>query len=80
WGPDFPDPDGNMTPFTNYAARSIAWRNGWDDPELADMAAQAAIAETPEERVALYADLTERLFHEGPYAILYQPIKTFALR
>ncbi len=80
WGPDFPDPDGNMTPFTDYAARSIAWRNGWDNPELAQMAKEATLLATPEERVALYADLTERILHEGPYAILYQPIKSFALR
>ncbi|MEZ4681864.1 MAG: ABC transporter substrate-binding protein [Caldilineaceae bacterium] len=80
WGPDFPDPDGNMTPFTDYGARSIAWRNGWDNPELAQMAKDATLLSTPEERVAMYADLTERILHEGPYAILYQPIKTFALR
>lgn len=80
WGPDYPDPDGNMNPFTNYASKSIAWRNGWDNPELAEMAAQAAIAPTAEERAALYAELTERVFHEGPYAILYQPLRTYAIR
>ncbi len=46
WGPDYPDPDGNMTPFTNYAARSIAYRNGWDNPEIAAMVAAAAVAPT----------------------------------
>lgn len=80
WGPDYPDPDGNMTPFTNYAAKSIAWRNGWDNPEIADMVAQAAIAPTADERVAKYAEITERLFHEGPYVILYQPLRTYAVR
>src|SRR5690606_29638880 len=34
WGPDFPDPDGNVTPFTNYDAQAIAWRNGWDNDEI----------------------------------------------
>ena len=80
WGPDYPDPDGNMTPFTNYAAKSIAWRNGWDNPEIAEMAANAALATTAEERIQLYAEVTERVFHEGPYAILYQPIRTYAVR
>ena len=79
-GPDFPDPDGNMTPFTNYAAKSIAWRNGWDNPEIAALTAAAAIAPSAEERVALYAELTERVFHEGPYVVLYQPIRTYAVR
>ena len=32
WGPDFADPDTNVTPFTSYEAKSIAWRNSWDDP------------------------------------------------
>lgn len=80
WGPDYPDPDGNMTPFTNYAAKSIAWRNGWDSPEIAEMVAQAAIATTPEERIQMYAEITERVAHEGPYAILYQPIRTYGVR
>lgn len=80
WGPDFPDPDGNMTPFTDYGANSIAWRNGWDDPELAQLAKDATLLESAEERVTAYDELTERIFHEGPYAILYQPIKSFALR
>lgn len=80
WGPDYPDPDGNMTPFTNYAARSIAWRNGWDNPEAAALAAQAATAPTDDERVQLYAELTELIQNQGPYAILYQPTRTFAIR
>jgi peptide/nickel transport system substrate-binding protein len=80
WGPDYPDPDGNMTPFTNYAAKSIAWRNGWDNPEIAEMVAQAAIGATAEERVQMYAEITERVFHEGPYVILYQPVQTYAIR
>ena len=80
WGPDFPDPDGNMTPFTDYGSRSIAWRNGWDDPEIAQMAKDATLLGSADERVAAYDALTERIFHEGPYVILYQPVKSFALR
>lgn len=80
WGPDFPDPDGNVTPFTSYAAKSIAWRNGWDNPEIAALAAPAATASTAEERIKLYAELTERVLHEGPYAVLYQPTRVFGIR
>ncbi|MFN2202768.1 MAG: ABC transporter substrate-binding protein, partial [Caldilineaceae bacterium] len=32
WSPDFPDPDGNATPFANWDATSLAWRNDWNDP------------------------------------------------
>jgi peptide/nickel transport system substrate-binding protein len=80
WGPDFPDPDGNVTPFTNYAAQSIAWRNGWDNPEIAELGAQAALEQDTAARTELYAQLMERVAHEGPYIILYQPSRTFGVR
>lgn len=80
WGPDFADPDGNVSPFTNYDLKSIAWRNGWENAEIAALGKQAAQAATDEERVKLYAELTERLQHEGPYVFLYQPKQTFAVR
>ncbi|TMF61346.1 MAG: ABC transporter substrate-binding protein, partial [Chloroflexi bacterium] len=35
WGPDYPDPDANVGPFTDYKAKSIGWRNAWDDPTIA---------------------------------------------
>ncbi|MCX6048976.1 MAG: ABC transporter substrate-binding protein [Chloroflexi bacterium] len=80
WGPDYPDPDGNVTPFTNYDAKSIAWRNGWENKEAAALAQQAAVADTDEARVKLYAQVTELVLHQGPYAILYQPLRTYSLR
>ncbi|GIV75976.1 MAG: ABC transporter substrate-binding protein [Litorilinea sp.] len=80
WGPDFPDPDGNVTPFTNYEARSIAWRNDWNNPEIAELGKQAAIEADPEKRAELYRELVERVAHEGPYVVLYQPTRTYGLR
>ena len=80
WGPDFPDPDGNVTPFTNYEAKSIAWRNGWEAPEIAALAKQAAIEQDSAKRAELYKQIVERVFHEGPYAVLYQPTETFGVR
>lgn len=80
WGPDFPDPDGNVTPFTNFEAKSIAWRNQWEAPEIAALAQQAALEQDTTRRAELYRQLTERVQHEGPYAILYQPTRTFGIR
>jgi peptide/nickel transport system substrate-binding protein len=80
WGPDFPDPDGNVTPFTNYEAQSIAWRNGWDNPEIAELGKQAAIEQDTEVRTQLYAEIEERVAHEGPYIMLYQPSRTYGVR
>lgn len=80
WGPDFPDPDGNVTPFTDYGAKSIAWRNGYEDATAAKLAKQAALEPDPAKRLALYKRLTDRILHQGPYVILYQPTTRFALR
>jgi peptide/nickel transport system substrate-binding protein len=80
WGPDFPDPDGNATPFSDYGAKSIAWRNGYEDATAAKLAKQAALEPDPVKRRALYKQLTDRILHQGPYAILYQPTTRFALR
>jgi peptide/nickel transport system substrate-binding protein len=80
WGPDFPDPDANATPFTNYEAKSIGWRNGWEAPEIAKITKDASIASDNTKRAELYKQMTERVFHEGPYAVLYQPVRTYAIR
>jgi peptide/nickel transport system substrate-binding protein len=80
WGPDFPDPDGNVTPFTNYDAQSIAWRNAWNAPDIAELGKQAAIEPDSAKRVELYKELVERVQHEGPYIMLYQPTRSFGVR
>jgi peptide/nickel transport system substrate-binding protein len=80
WGPDFPDPDGNVTPFTNFAAKSIAWRNAWDAPDIAKLGQEAAVEPDSAKRAELYKELTERVQHEGPYIMLYQPTRSFGVR
>jgi peptide/nickel transport system substrate-binding protein len=80
WGPDFPDPDGNATPFANYEANSLAWRNEWNDPTAIELTKQAAVELDEARRVELYAELTEYVQHNGPYVLLYQPTRTFGVR
>jgi peptide/nickel transport system substrate-binding protein len=80
WSPDFPDPDANVTPFTDAAARSLAWRNHWQAPDLADLARQAASTRDMTTRLNLYDTITERVQHQGPYAVLYQPARLFGVR
>jgi len=79
WGPDFPDPDANVGPFTDYAAKSIAYRNGWDD-KIASKGREAALITDPTKRSAAYKEITEYVLHNGPYAVLYQPTELFGLR
>jgi peptide/nickel transport system substrate-binding protein len=80
WGPDFPDPDGNVTPFSDYNAKSIAWRNQYNDPAVARLAKQAALATDLARRRTLYKQITDRVLHTGAYVVLYQPTTRFALR
>ncbi|MFN8504595.1 ABC transporter substrate-binding protein [Kouleothrix sp.] len=80
WGPDFPDPDANATPFTNYEAKSIGWRNGWEAPDVAKLAKDASLAPDAAKRTELYKQLVDRVQHEGPYAVLYQPVRTYGVR
>lgn len=80
WGPDYSDPDGNVNPFANFSASSIASRNGWDDAEISQKAQEAALLADQAEREAAYKEITEYVLHNGPYIILYQPTEQFGLR
>jgi len=80
WGPDFADPDTNVTPFTSYDAHSIAWRNSWNDPDIGAKAHDAALMTDATEREAAYKEITEYVLHNGPYAVLYQPAALFGVR
>lgn len=79
WGPDFPDPDANVGPFTDYKAKSIAFRNSWDD-KIADKGRDAALITDTAKRTAAYKEITEYVLHNGPYVVLYQPTELFGLR
>jgi peptide/nickel transport system substrate-binding protein len=79
WGPDYPDPGANVNPFTDYKAKSIAYRNGWDDP-IATKAHEAELINDPAKRVSAYKEITDYVLHNGPYVVLYQPAELFGLR
>ena len=80
WGPDYPDPDANVGPFTDYKAKSIGWRNAWDDAAIAQKGRDAALITDPAKRAAAYKEITEYVLHNGPYVVLYQPAQLFGLR
>jgi peptide/nickel transport system substrate-binding protein len=73
WGSDFPDPDGNATPFGDYAAKSLAWRNQWKNDASSKLVQQAALEKNATKRAALYKQLTELHLQEGWGAMLMQP-------
>lgn len=80
WGPDYPDPNTNATPFSDSNAKVIAKRNNWEDKTAADMAAKAKLESDSAKRVADYKELTDYVAHNGPYAVLFQPLQLFAMR
>lgn len=80
WGPDYPDPDANVGPFTDYKAKSISFRNGWDDTAIAQKGRDAALITDPATRATAYKDITDYVLHNGPYVVLYQPTELFGLR
>jgi peptide/nickel transport system substrate-binding protein len=80
WGPDYSDPDANVSPFANAEAKSIASRNGWNDAEIGKKAHDAALIADPAQREAAYKEVTEYVLHNGPYVVLYQPTEQFGLR
>ncbi len=79
WSPDFPDPDGNATPMSDFAAKSLAWRNKWKNDSAAKLTQQAALEPVPAKRAALYKQLTELQLTDGWGAMLYQPINPITI-
>ena len=79
WSPDFPDPDGNATPMSDFGAKSLAWRNQWNSPEASKLAQTAALEPNPAKRAALYKQLTELQLEDGPFAVLFQPTVSVTL-
>ncbi len=77
---NFPDPDGNATPFANFEAKSLAWRNNWNDAKAIEMSKAAAVESDPAKRETMYKELTDYVQHNGPYALLYEPSTIFAVR
>ncbi len=74
WSPDYPDPNGNASPLADYNAKSLAWRNDWNDATATKLATEAATSTDPATRKELYAQLTKYVAENGPFAMLYQPV------
>lgn len=80
WGPDYPDPNTNVSPFGDFEAGSIAKRNNWQDPKATEMVNAAKLEPDTAKRIEMYKELTDYIAHNGPYGVLFQPLQLFALR
>lgn len=87
WGADYFDPNTNAEAFCvnedngpNARARTLAWRNNWQDEGMTKRSL-AALAETDNaKRLALYEQLQREHMQVSPFAFLLQATTTAACR
>ena len=87
WGPDYLDPHTNAAAFArnpdngdDAVDRTLAWRNGWQIPELTAMTDAAVLEPDPARRAALYRQLQRRVQADSPFVILFQEKTLVAAR
>jgi peptide/nickel transport system substrate-binding protein len=83
WGPDYPDPHTNADTFAHNPDNRIeakltgklAWRNGWDIPEMTK-ATEAAVAEADTaKRAQMYIDIQREHQQTSPFVPMFQKIE-----
>ncbi len=78
WGPDYAD-SANFLPFG--PGLKVGLRSGWAaeaNPEIAEIAANAAAATDADERTGLFTDFAEAMQAEGPFVPLIVPGRNIA--
>ncbi len=82
WGVDYADPDALAKPFAHCCTtgpeapvRQLAWRNMYVDCETTALVEAAARELDPEKRKAMYEEIQRRILYNGPYVILYYPLR-----
>lgn len=87
WGPDYLDPHTNAGTFARNpdngdraAERTLAWRNGWDIPDLTRHAEQAVLIADADRRAAIYADLQTAVRDASPFIVMFQENELIAMR
>lgn len=83
WGADYVDPNTNASAFAFNqpgGAKTLAWRTGWDIPQLSASTRAAAGESNVEKRRALYAQLQTTLQQDSPFVVMLQGAQQVALR
>jgi len=86
WGPDYQDPHTNATFARNpdnsdgAAAKTLAWRNAWEIPEMTARADAAVMESDPSKRAEIYAALQREHLQTSPFIIMFQQTEIAALR
>jgi peptide/nickel transport system substrate-binding protein len=87
WSPDYLDPHSTTDYFANNpdnsdegTAKTIAWRNAWDIPELSERAREAALEIDTEAREQAYLDIQKEVQGSGAYILMFQQVENSVLR
>lgn len=86
WGPDYLDPHTNASTFArnpdngdDARERTLAWRNGWEIPDLTALAEQAVLEQDTARRAEIYGELQRRVQADSPFIVLFQENELIAL-
>ncbi|HLW48993.1 MAG TPA: ABC transporter substrate-binding protein [bacterium] len=79
WYVDYPDPDDFSKPFGDYKQKSLCWRLQYYNDPLAALVDQAGGLENTPQRGALYKRINDMMNQDGPFALLYQPMVSYAV-
>lgn len=83
WGADYVDPNTNASAFAYNVPggpKTLAWRLGWNIPELSRETKAAAAASDAQKRNALYQQLQTQIQQDSPYVVTLQGQKLVGLR
>lgn len=83
WGADYIDPNTNASTFAYNVpngSKTLAWRVGWDIPELSSLTRKAAGESDAAKRRADYVSLQQQLQQNSPYVVMLQGEVQVALR
>lgn len=75
WIPDYFDPHSNASAFAmnkDDGSKTIAWRNGWEIPELTARTEAAVQEKDPAKRMKMYLELQKEVQRKSPIVLMFQ--------
>ncbi|QCR36491.1 ABC transporter substrate-binding protein [Nissabacter sp. SGAir0207] len=83
WGPDYIDPNTNASAFVynvSNGPKTLAWRVGWQIPQLSEQTRNAAAISDASQRNVLYTQLQTEVQQNSPYVVTLQGQRQVGLR
>lgn len=87
WGMDYWDPHTNADTFARNpdnsdqaAIKPLAWRNGWEIPDLTKRVDEAVLERDSQRRARLYQELQADFRKISPFVILFQMVEVAGMR